>query len=213
MSDIFITSDEHYGHANIIKFCKRPFANVIEMREELIRRHNAKVPNNPNILTIHLGDMFWRTVPAAEALIIIGRMNGGHAFIFGNHDELIEQHPLTFLGAFRWRVGRNKESGTKIIRWNGHEITLCHYAMTVWNSSHNGSWHLFGHSHGELQTPGKSFDIGVDSHDFEPWSMEEIEAEMMKRPQGHVIPPAKLWRSDAGEDSGDRRGDGGVALV
>lgn len=205
MSNLFITSDEHYGHINIISYCKRPFTGIEEMREELIRRHNAKVPNNPNVLTIHLGDMFWHTVTATEALGILQRLNGRHAFIYGNHDELIEQHRLTFLGAFDWIVGRNKESGTRIVRWNGHEITLCHYAMTVWNRSHKGSWMLYGHSHGELAgQPGKSFDVGVDCHNFEPWSMEEIESEMATRPQGHVI--SQPWpgkESDAGEESGD----------
>lgn len=191
MSGIFITSDEHYGHKNILAYCKRPFADVTEMREELIRRHNAKVPDNPNILTIHLGDMFWNTVTEAEAAVILGRLRGSHAIIFGNHDELIERS-LLLRHMFRWAEGKNKESGTRIIRWNGHEIMLCHYAMTVWNNSHRGSWMLYGHSHGGLQTPGKSFDIGVDCHNFEPWSLEEIESEMAKRPQGHIITPDKI---------------------
>jgi hypothetical protein len=26
---------------------------------------------------------------------------------------------------------------------------LCHYAMRVWNRSHHGAWHLYGHSQGE----------------------------------------------------------------
>lgn len=211
MSGIFITSDEHYGHANIIKFCKRPFADITEMREELIRRHNAKVPKNSNVVTIHLGDMFWRTVPVLEARMTIARLNGSHAFIYGNHDELIAGNE-SLEGMFQWVEGSNKASGTRIIKWNGHEITLCHYAMTVWDNSHRGSWQLYGHSHGELRTFGKSFDIGVDCHNFEPWSMEEIEAEMAKRPQGHVIPPAKLWRTDE-EGTGNRGSGGDVALA
>ena len=52
---------------------------------------------------------------------------------------------------------------------------------------------LFGHSHNELHPVGKTFDIGVDGHNFEPWSLEEVEAEMEKRPVGHVIPVDKVW--------------------
>jgi calcineurin-like phosphoesterase family protein len=193
MSNIFITSDEHYGHKNILIYCKRPFANVDEMRETLIERHNKKVPNNRNVLTIHVGDMFWNTLSVGEAATIIGRLHGRHAFIFGNHDELIEQHKNEFIEFFDWIRGENKASGTHILHFNKHELTLCHYSMTVWSKSHKGSWHVFGHSHGELKTKGKSFDIGVDSHNFEPWSLEEIEAEMERRPQGHVIPADKVW--------------------
>lgn len=206
MSDIFITSDEHYGHENIIEYCNRPFKSIREMEDEIVWRHNAKVPNNPNVVTIHLGDMFWYKpskdgywhATENEALVIMERLNGSHALIYGNHDELIEKSPV-LRSKFIWIVGRNKESGTKILRWNKHDITLCHYAMMTWNRSGKGAWQLFGHSHGLLKTPGKSFDIGVDCHNFEPWSMEEIEIEM-------------AWRKVyAGENSSVGGGSGIVA--
>lgn len=38
MSKLFFTSDHHFGHANIIKFCNRPFKDVDEMNEVLIER-------------------------------------------------------------------------------------------------------------------------------------------------------------------------------
>jgi len=36
----FFTADEHYGHANIIRYCDRPFASVEEMDAEIIQRNN-----------------------------------------------------------------------------------------------------------------------------------------------------------------------------
>lgn len=221
---IFITSDEHYGHEKIITYCRRPFASAAEQTEVLIERHNAKVPNNPNLLTIHVGDLFWHTLTEAEALTILGRLHGSHAFLYGNHDELME-HSETLRSRFVFVVGKNKDGGSKIIRWNRHRITLSHYAMHVWDGSHKGSWMLFGHSHGELKVRGKSFDIGVDCHNFEPWSMGEIEAEMEKRPQGHIITPDNLWpgkelsNTNAGSEIDDDLptsndlGDGRVPLV
>ncbi len=40
---IFFTVDEHHGHANIIKYCNRPFTSVDEMDAEIIQRHNEMV--------------------------------------------------------------------------------------------------------------------------------------------------------------------------
>ena len=184
---IFITSDEHYGHERIITLAVRPFTTVEEMNETIIARHNKKVPNNKGQLTIHVGDMFWQTMTFPEADAILRRLHGRHAFIFGNHDELVEKYPSPFAAVFDWVVGSNKASGSEIIKWNKHKITLNHYAQRVWDGSHKGHWHVYGHSHGALAGLGKSFDIGVDSHDFSPWSLEEIEAEMEKRPQHHTI--------------------------
>lgn len=181
---IFITSDEHYGHERIISLAARPFASVEEMNETIIARHNKKVSHKG--LTIHVGDMFWQTMSEMEARAILHRLNGRHAFIYGNHDELMEKSKY-LRDYFKWVVGKNKASGSEIIKWNKHKITLNHYAQRVWDGSHKGHWHVYGHSHGALAGFGKSFDIGVDSHAFTPWSLEEIEAEMEKRPQHHTI--------------------------
>jgi calcineurin-like phosphoesterase family protein len=64
----------------------------------------------------------------------------------------------------------------------GYAVVLCHYCLRVWNKSHFDSWHLFGHSHGQLPALGKSLDVGVDGHGFAPWSWGEIKAHMADRP-------------------------------
>lgn len=55
-------------------------------------------------------------------------------------------------------------------------IVLLHYAMKVWNASHYGTWHLYGHTHGELpdDETSLSFDVGVDCHNFYPISYDEV---------------------------------------
>lgn len=186
MSDTFITADEHYGHENIIEYCNRPFANVDEMREALIARHNAKVPDSKNALTIHVGDMFWRTLSSKDVHDILDRLHGRHAYVWGNHEEVFERGD-DIHKRFDWLRDRHT------LRFNKRQITLDHYAMRVWSRSHNGSWMLYGHSHGELPEVGLSFDIGVDSHNFEPWSLEEIAEKMATKISNHVITPDKLW--------------------
>lgn len=131
MSDIFITSDEHYGHRNIIEYCNRPFADVDEMRETIIERHNKKVPNKKSYLTIHAGDMFWRTMSEVDAGTIMRRLHGRHAFLYGNHDELM-QASAYLRGQFEWVRGENKENTSQSLSFNKHRLVISHFAQRVW---------------------------------------------------------------------------------
>ena len=192
MSEIYITSDEHYGHENIIKYCKRPFVNVREMRDYIIAQHNKKVPRSPNVLTIHAGDMFWNTLTQKEASEILYQLNGKHAFLYGNHDELMEQEPW-LRSQFVWVKGENKVGGAHLLNFHNKKLLVSHFAHRVWERSHKGSYHVYGHSHQGLPPLGKSFDIGVEGHDYSPWSLEEIFSRMETLEQHHVIPVEKRW--------------------
>ena len=44
--NLFFTSDTHFFHEGIIKFCNRPFESVEEMNETLIRNWNETVPKD-----------------------------------------------------------------------------------------------------------------------------------------------------------------------
>lgn len=172
----WFTSDEHYGHRNIIKFCKRPFDNVDDMREELIANHNARVGVNDE--TFHLGDMFWNTLLMDECLNILKRLNGRHYLIRGNHDERAEQ----MMNGTNWLLlGAKKFEWLKdvhMFRENGIKIWLSHYAHRVYPSSHKNAYHLYGHTHGVLPDFRLSMDVGVDatmgSNSFAPYSLDEI---------------------------------------
>lgn len=186
MSNVFITSDEHYGHERIIELANRPFTSVEEMNETIVERHNKVVPDNRNFLTIHVGDMFWHTMTGPEALAILSRLNGRHAFLYGNHDELMAKSDILRMG-FEWVRGENKVPSGHLLNFNKHKLTLSHFAQRVWEGSHKGHWHCYGHSHNALPGLGKSFDIGVDGHDFTPWSLEEIEQRMETLQPHHTI--------------------------
>ena len=194
----FITSDEHYGHENIIKYCNRPYATAHEGIDFMIARHNSVVPRNKNVVTLHAGDMFWNSLTQKEAEDILYQLNGSHAFLYGNHDELMEESPW-LRSQFLFCKGENKVGGAHIINHQNKKLLVSHFAHRVWERSHKGSYHVYGHSHQELPPSGFSFDIGVEGHDYRPWALEEIWDRMGTLKQGHVIPKDKIWAGKSDE--------------
>jgi calcineurin-like phosphoesterase family protein len=169
MNNIWFTSDHHFGHANMIRFSKRPFASVEEMDEHLLERWNAVV--KPGDTVYHVGDIFWTSTEEAKGLR--ERLNGRICLVRGNHDKTAD----SMKSAFEWfkdyyelKIEDPDAEGGK------RRIVLCHYAFRVWNKSHHGSWHLYGHSHGSLSDDPntRSFDVGVDCHDYTPVSYARV---------------------------------------
>lgn len=174
---IFFTSDEHYQSPSIIRICNRPFASAEEMNETIIERHNAIV--RPGDLVYHLGDIYLGKRSGAnkgleEAKRLRARLAGQHYLILGNHDELAKEMPESFV----WQkdLARLRSKG---LPEGVPDIVLCHYAMRSWEKRVHGSWHLYGHSHGNLPEDGSlSFDIGVDCWDFAPVPIEQVAKKM-----------------------------------
>lgn len=84
---IFGISDTHFGHANIIRYCNRPFASVEEMDEIMIKLWNETVSNKDVVL--HLGDLGLGNKEYISS--IVKRLNGKKILIMGNHDNWSEQ--------------------------------------------------------------------------------------------------------------------------
>lgn len=80
---IFLISDTHFGHENIIKYCSRPFPSLDAMNEAIIHRWNSVV--QPLDTVYHLGDFCLGNLQTwAE---IRARLNGHVILIKGNHDR------------------------------------------------------------------------------------------------------------------------------
>lgn len=172
---IFLSSDSHFGHANVIKYSNRPYSNVQEMDEALINNWNRVVPSNGTVY--HLGDFAFAKID--QIVRILNRLNGTKVMILGNHDKEIINN--------KKRIFEDVPSVKMIVpafelRHNNQKVYLHHYACRVWNSSHHGSLHAFGHSHGSLPPHGKSVDVGVDSPwitgkpEYRPFAFEEFKA-------------------------------------
>jgi calcineurin-like phosphoesterase family protein len=79
---MYLTSDQHYGHKNIIGYCDRPFKSVEEMDEALIERHNQNVGKDSTVLVV--GDFSFHDFHTTKQ--IVQRLNGNLTLIKGNHD-------------------------------------------------------------------------------------------------------------------------------
>lgn len=172
---IWLTSDTHFGHAGILEWVGRPFADVGRMDEGLIQVWNSLV--RPRDTVWHLGD--FSLGPKGTAARYFARLNGRKHLIRGNHDG----EDVLSMG---WESVQDLASQ----RVDGVRLVLSHYPMLSWQgSSHNRDGHVasvmcHGHVHG---TPRDSrlphadpcrADVGVDMRSMAPVAAEALVEEV-----------------------------------
>ena len=181
---VFFTSDTHFNHHNIIKYCDRPFKNVREMNEELIKNWNATIDKED--VVFHLGDFSMGSTH--NVVDLLSRLNGHIHLIVGNHEKDIISNDIAlskFVGVYDMLEITVKDEE---ISYGNQHIVLCHYPMLEWNASHRGSWQLFGHVHGGLSNKGiiqhkpTQMDVGVDTNPkYTPYSYQEVKEIITKQ--------------------------------
>lgn len=155
----WFTADTHFGHTNVLRFDNAPFSNIRDRDEAILARHNAVVGVNDDVW--HLGDVAWSEWKLHWYL---DNAKGRIHLIRGNHDDRIA-----------WPSDRfASKDEAKYIKVDGVPIYLSHYGCRVWRNSHHGSFHLYGHSHGNLPPLGRSMDVGVACNDYRPLSLDDI---------------------------------------
>ena len=169
MPQIYFTSDLHFSHKNIAKFCPqfRPAAPTLEELDEyMIDRWNETV--QPEDTVYNLGDVsFAHDLKKIEA--ILHRLNGQHHLILGNHDDLISRNKKRFLDTPK--ADGNPMLSTirsyqkiKLPEIN-NTLILFHYPINEWDGCHKGWYHLYGHLHDRLaEIPGRALNVGFDLH-------------------------------------------------
>lgn len=172
---IYFTSDQHFGHENIIKHCNRPFKSVEEMDEAMVHEWNQVV--RPKDMVYHLGDISHKRCSAERADHLISRLNGHKLLIVGNH-EIDGDPDRSKHFKSRLKIARNNfisvNEGYHEIEVYGKLVVMSHYALETWHGSNDKSIHLHGHSHGKLGKKTRRLDVGVDTHAFRPWSAIEV---------------------------------------
>ena len=177
-SKVFFTSDTHFGHENIIKWCNRPYSSVQEMNEALIENWNSTI--GPEDTIFHLGDFafggsgLWKDVAS--------KLNGKKHLIVGNHDEKNLKDGFRYLfESINWQLKIRVEN--RAIYLN-HVPFLC-YGGT-YRSPESAVWQFHGHTH-EMQGENLGedyprlqyrfpfqYDVGVDFNNYKPISFTEL---------------------------------------
>lgn len=179
---VFFTSDLHFGHDNIIKFCGRHYVDVKEMNRDLTERWNSRISDRDYVFV--LGDFIW-SKSRHDTRRYISRLDGRIHLLLGNHDKR-SQYELC--GEM---INILDDIVELEILEDGKEpvvFTLCHYPLTTYSHINNKNhYHLFGHIHsqpgsilGEFNSPirinpvGCCMDVGVDRHAMFPVTHREI---------------------------------------
>lgn len=166
---VFFTADTHFGHANIIRFCNRPFDSVEEMNEALISNWNSRVRGNDTVFIV--GDMMFR---CPEPELILKRLKGKKRLIVGNHDSSwMNKVDLT---KFFYSVDPYLE-----ISDGQHALTLCHYPLLSWKHQKR-SYMIHGHIHADtsmdywpqIASRDNLLNAGCDINNYMPVTFDEL---------------------------------------
>lgn len=161
----YYISDLHLNHANIIKYCKRPFDDVEQMNEAIITNINKRVGDRDNLFV--LGDVGFGAV--GDLVPLIKRIRGRKTLVAGNHDKK-HLKSESFRECF--------ESIHEILEISDHQkkIVMFHYPMVSWNEAFHGSIHLYGHVHnnGVAYEAENAYNLCVEMTNYKPLTLAEI---------------------------------------
>jgi calcineurin-like phosphoesterase family protein len=168
----FFTSDQHFDHTNIIKYCNRPFVDTTAMNEHLIMCWNKTVKSDDTIYI--LGDFVWKL---KDILTYTSRLNGHKHIILGGHDDVkILKAPEDY--------GFESASAYAEIKIDGIAWILFHYPIESWNKLHYDAIHLHGHVHDKNQEylPLKKnrYNVCVDLNAFTPVSTTYVQIRLQE---------------------------------
>lgn len=180
---IWFSSDHHFGHFNVIRYCNRPYQGTAEMNEDLINKWNSTISKED--IVYYLGDFSL----SKSALPIVSQLNGIKHLIPGNHDHC---HPAYYKKDHK-RADKERlyiDAGfasinvrSKIVIGN-EEVLLSHLPYigdcreerySKHRPKDEGQWLIHGHVHQLWKQKEKMINVGVDVWGYFPVSIEEIE--------------------------------------
>jgi len=169
-------ADTHLGHANVIKHDPRPFENI-QHHDRVVLDSFRALPTGNELWV--LGDVAF-TKQAMEDFFAAT----SHLQVFlirGNHDDALAwKQRAKFHAAYESHYVK-RQLGEETIK-----LYLSHYSHRTWRNSCHGSYHLFGHSHGALESVGRSMDVGINCLNYAPISLLAVHERLATiEPESH----------------------------
>jgi calcineurin-like phosphoesterase family protein/2'-5' RNA ligase len=162
-NSIYIISDLHLDHANIVRYCARPFlsSDINEMNSVLIENWN-RIVNKSNTVYF-LGDLtFGRGARPAEYWL--PKLNGKIQFIRGNHEDDVEN-----------------SKDYAILNHKGHEFLLIHNPDPKRYPVKWDGWVIHGHTHDNdvknypfINGEKKTINVSAELTNYRPVSLDYI---------------------------------------
>jgi calcineurin-like phosphoesterase family protein len=158
-SKIFLISDLHLDHANIIKYCNRPFRSVSEMNDFIVNTWNKTVGKND--IVYFLGDMAYGR-GSRKTRFWLEKLNGNIVFIKGSHDK--SRH-IKFYDRL-------------VLNCRGHRFLLIHNPRDApgdW-----GDWIIHGHTHNNspeyplVSKKNRTINVSAELLDYKPIQIEDL---------------------------------------
>lgn len=156
--NIWIWSDIHFGHNNIIKYANRPFTNWSVMNEKLIENHNSVV--GPNDLVIWVGDVAFMSDHKTNELL--ARLNGERILIIGNHD--LDKGQVKNLDFKEKHLIFTMETPTMSLVFTHYPFDLC---PDDWINVH-------GHIHEKHTDNLRQINVSVEVIDYTPIHLDRL---------------------------------------
>lgn len=187
--DIWVISDTHLSHENILKFVDNAtgqpirghlFNNIDEMDEHMIAQWNSVVKQGDKVY--HLGDVFMGDRERFKR--IWPKFNGSKNLIVGNHDDI----KFLCAGGFFKSVYLER-------KFREFKLHLSHIPLhqTQHETGAPGSGNFFvnvhGHIHQNPSPPGRYINVSVEAVNYTPVHIEDLAAQAAKilESQEHVV--------------------------
>ena len=181
MADIWLTSDTHFHHENILKFTDSEgelirgarFSSVAEMDECMLENWNSAV--KPGDKVYHLGDVMMGS--KEQFTKFWSRLNGSKRLIVGNHDDIKFLSAGGFFAKVQmWRMF--PEFGLLLTHAPIHQQSLFKYpAKDKINECSNepeALLNIHGHIHQNPSPPGPYRCVCVEQINYTPINIEEL---------------------------------------
>lgn len=167
MSKIYVISDTHFDHENILKFLDKDgnkfrgelFQNAKEMNEAIIRNWNNIV--KPEDHVYHLGDVYFGSSERADN--ILSRLVGKKRLILGNHDDgkdpVLQKH---FQKILMWR------------KWPEFNCILSHCPLHISSLYGKTLFNVHGHIHEKVIKHNSYINVSVEQIGYTPILLETL---------------------------------------